>query len=120
MSPLDIRSLLGGGHSPMFLQVSVAEDRRFELLRGCPQHAFQVRVPSVRDRPLASVIWDDRNQRGLADICEPRTNETANETEAEAGTDLGEPAREILASPDGCRRRVNPVPVPAGENGLWH
>ena len=21
--------------------VSVAEDRRFELLRGCPQHAFQ-------------------------------------------------------------------------------
>jgi hypothetical protein len=33
MSPLDIRSLLGG-HSPMFLQVSVAEDKRFELLRG--------------------------------------------------------------------------------------
>jgi len=25
----------------VFLQVSVAEDRRFELLRGCPQHAFQ-------------------------------------------------------------------------------
>jgi len=23
------------------LQVRVAEDRRFELLRGCPQHAFQ-------------------------------------------------------------------------------
>ena len=22
-------------------QVSVAEDKRFELLRGCPQHAFQ-------------------------------------------------------------------------------
>jgi hypothetical protein len=25
----------------VFLQVSAAEDRRFELLRGCPQHAFQ-------------------------------------------------------------------------------
>jgi hypothetical protein len=36
MSPLDIRSLLGGGHSPMFLQVRVAEDRRFELLRVAP------------------------------------------------------------------------------------
>jgi hypothetical protein len=22
-------------------QVSLAEDKRFELLRGCPQHAFQ-------------------------------------------------------------------------------
>jgi len=29
-------SPLGSGHSPMFVQVSVAEDRRFELLRGCP------------------------------------------------------------------------------------
>jgi len=36
MSPLDIMSPLGSGHSPMFVQVSVAEDRRFELLRGCP------------------------------------------------------------------------------------
>jgi hypothetical protein len=38
----------------MFLQVSVAEDRRFELLRGCPQHAFQVCAPAfvtVRGRP---------------------------------------------------------------------
>jgi hypothetical protein len=26
----------------VFLQVNVAEDRRFELLRGFPQHAFQV------------------------------------------------------------------------------
>jgi hypothetical protein len=25
----------------LFQQVSVAEDKRFELLRGCPQHAFQ-------------------------------------------------------------------------------
>ena len=24
-----------------YLQVSLAEDKRFELLRGCPQHAFQ-------------------------------------------------------------------------------
>ena len=24
-----------------FCLVSVAEDKRFELLRGCPQHAFQ-------------------------------------------------------------------------------
>jgi hypothetical protein len=24
-----------------FSQVSVAEDARFELARGCPQHAFQ-------------------------------------------------------------------------------
>ena len=26
---------------PVFPQVSVAEDARFELARGCPQHAFQ-------------------------------------------------------------------------------
>jgi hypothetical protein len=25
-----------------FYLISVAEDARFELLRGCPQHAFQV------------------------------------------------------------------------------
>ena len=24
-----------------FVQVNVAEDARFELARGCPQHAFQ-------------------------------------------------------------------------------
>jgi len=32
----------------------VAEDRRFELLRGCPQHAFQVCASAFttgRDRP---------------------------------------------------------------------
>ena len=27
--------------APVFLQVNVAEDARFELARGCPQHAFQ-------------------------------------------------------------------------------
>ena len=35
-------------------QVSVAEDKRFELLRGCPQHAFQQCWPAfteVRHRP---------------------------------------------------------------------
>src|SRR6516164_7496127 len=34
--------------------VRVAEGRRFELLRGCPQHAFQVCAPAFtpgRDRP---------------------------------------------------------------------
>jgi hypothetical protein len=25
----------------VFCLVTMAEDRRFELLRGCPQHAFQ-------------------------------------------------------------------------------
>jgi hypothetical protein len=34
MSPLDTMGPLDSGHSPMFLQVRVAEDRRFELLRG--------------------------------------------------------------------------------------
>jgi hypothetical protein len=32
----------GESRSGFQQQVSVAEDRRFELLRGCPQHAFQV------------------------------------------------------------------------------
>jgi hypothetical protein len=31
-----------------FWQVSVAEDRRFELLKGCPLHAFQVRTQRSR------------------------------------------------------------------------
>jgi len=26
---------------PVFPQISTAEDARFELARGCPQHAFQ-------------------------------------------------------------------------------
>jgi len=58
-------SPLANGHSPVFLQVNAAEDARFELARGCPQHAFQVR-PSVHGRPCPSVTWDDRNWRGSA------------------------------------------------------
>src|SRR5215472_6616632 len=57
MSPLDIMSPRGSGHSLMLLQVSVAEDRRFELLRGCPQHAFQqccMAFTGVRHRPRAA------------------------------------------------------------------
>jgi hypothetical protein len=30
----------------VFQQVSLAEDARFELARGCPQHAFQVCAPA--------------------------------------------------------------------------
>jgi len=44
----------------MFLQVSVAEDRRFELLRGCPQHAFQQCWPvftGVRHRLWPARTW---------------------------------------------------------------
>jgi len=33
----------GSGPTPQaFALVRVAEDKRFELLKGCPQHAFQV------------------------------------------------------------------------------
>jgi hypothetical protein len=38
----------------MFAQVSVADDKRFELLGGCPQHAFQHCAPvftTGRNRP---------------------------------------------------------------------
>ena len=34
-------SLTGPMTGLMYWLVRVAEDRRFELLRGCPQHAFQ-------------------------------------------------------------------------------
>jgi hypothetical protein len=32
---------LRGGPALVFRLVRLAEDKRFELLRGCPQHAFQ-------------------------------------------------------------------------------
>jgi hypothetical protein len=41
MSPQPQMGPLAEGRSTAFLQVRVAEDARFELARGCPQHAFQ-------------------------------------------------------------------------------
>jgi hypothetical protein len=46
----------------VFLQINVAEDARFELARGCPQHAFQQCTPAftgVRQRP-----WPARTRSG--------------------------------------------------------
>lgn len=37
---LDVETVLAAPPR-VVAQVSVAEDKRFELLRGCPQHAFQ-------------------------------------------------------------------------------
>jgi hypothetical protein len=46
--------LIDGPPHPQAAEAVVAEDRRFELLRGCPQHAFQQCYPAftdVRNRP---------------------------------------------------------------------
>jgi len=47
----------------VFSLVSVAEDRRFELLRGCP-NTFSERAPQLRTSPRPSVAWGDRERRG--------------------------------------------------------
>jgi hypothetical protein len=81
MSPLDTLSPLASGHSPMFLQVSVAEDRRFELLRGCPQHAFQqccIAFTGVHRRPppsasRANTIRVTTGERPRTWMNEPKT-----------------------------------------------
>jgi len=49
-------SPLLAGHPLVFLQISVAEDRRFELLRGCPNTLSNIIVrrspPSATARDL--------------------------------------------------------------------
>ena len=60
--------------------VRVAEDRRFEVLRGCPQHAFQVcRYASA----VAAIVCDQRCC-GLA-VAPGRARTGANETRIETG-----------------------------------
>jgi hypothetical protein len=54
LRPQALLASVGEKGNGTFPQVSVAEDRRFELLRGCPQHAFQQCWPAftgVRHRP---------------------------------------------------------------------
>jgi hypothetical protein len=51
-------------------QVSVAEDARFELARGCPQQRFPSVRLSVHGRPCPSVTWDDRDRWVSADARE--------------------------------------------------
>jgi hypothetical protein len=67
-----------GGHSRYaarrFWQVSVAEDRRFELLKGCPLHAFQVRTQRSRQN---GPVRDMRLNGPAARAGHPRTQ--ANE-----------------------------------------
>jgi hypothetical protein len=41
ISPRNTMSPLASCHPPVSLQVRAAEDARFELARGYPQHAFQ-------------------------------------------------------------------------------
>jgi hypothetical protein len=48
------RTALTSGNTDRVAARRVAEDTRFELVRGCPQHAFQ-------DRD--SLFWDDRESR---------------------------------------------------------
>ena len=79
----------------------VAEDARFELARGCPQHAFQQCASAFNPRPGPFVTWDNRNWRGSADTRELRRSETTNETAAEAGgMTPARLARKILPDPD--------------------
>ena len=55
--------------------VYYAEDTRFELVGGCPQHAFQFRV-----RPYAGVRWSLRctSARDVREIYTPRTGLNCN------------------------------------------
>ena len=83
----------------VFQQVSVAEDRRFELLRGCPQRAFQVcasaftPVRAVRDLGGLQLA-------GSADAREPRRMRLRMR--------LGRSGGLILASQPGPRHRATP------------
>src|SRR5215813_15505487 len=97
MRPLAPGRPHASGHHLMFLQVSAAEDRRFELLRGCPQHAFQQCWPAftgVRHRPAncANTVWVNIGERWRTWV-----NETTNETAAGAGElTPASPARVLL------------------------
>src|SRR5215471_9388845 len=53
-------------------QVRVAEDRRFELLKGLPPTRFPTMRLSVHAGPGPFVTWDGRNRWGAADAHELR------------------------------------------------
>jgi hypothetical protein len=68
-------------------QVSVAEDRRFELLRACPQNAFQTMRTSVHRRPPPSATSPDTTRAVTRERRRTQVNDTETETGGQAALD---------------------------------
>ena len=70
-------------YQSVFYLVSVAEDRRFELLRGCPPTRFPIMLPGVHQRSPAFTTVRGLREHEHADAGERRrtgVNETKTET----------------------------------------
>jgi hypothetical protein len=79
-----------------------AEDKRFELLRGCPQHAFQVcSALFVAVRPVPGSTGRLRHCPAESGL---RRNETETETRTDAG--LAQPRQYELSRGRTARRRL--------------
>ena len=86
-----------GCQEPMFLQVSVAEDRRFELLKGCPYtfskraHERSRQAGPVRDLRLSGP--PDHAGRPRTQANETTIETTRRSTSMKLGLSPGLPAR---------------------------
>src|SRR5262249_22270999 len=108
-------------------QVRLAEERRFELLRGCPQHAFQPCWPAftgIRHRPRtdgvqsptplppAARLWI-RARRGAADA--PRAGNGVQSARRLRGAVAPTPSMELSGEPSAASARGRAaLPAAAG------
>ena len=83
MRPAGLEAPASWHRRSVFSLVSVAEDRRFELLRGCPPTRFPIMLPGVHQRSPAFTTVRGLREHEHADAGERRrtgVNETKTET----------------------------------------